>query len=196
MSGNITELLLKWSNGDKEAVDELIPLVYDELHRLAYGQLRYEFQNQSLQPTALINEAYIRLVNWEDVDWKNRAHFLGVAAQLMRNILVDYARKRIAAKRGGADQQRISLNDALGLSDMRSSDLLALDDALSSLSKIDPQQSRIIELRYFGGLTCKEAGEVLGISAATVNREEFLAKHWLLRELSNKQSQDSDLNKR
>jgi RNA polymerase sigma-70 factor, ECF subfamily len=185
MTGNITQLLLKWSKGDREAVDELIPLVYDELHRLAYGSLRNEFQNQSLQPTALINEAYIRLINWKDVDWKNRAHFFGVATQLMRNILVDYARKRVAAKRGGADKQRITLDDAFGLPDMRSSDLLTLDDALNSLSKIDPQQSRIIELRYFGGLTCKEAGEVLGISAATVNREELLAKHWLLRELSN-----------
>jgi RNA polymerase sigma-70 factor, ECF subfamily len=192
MTGNITELLLKWSNGDQEAVDELIPLVYDELHRLAYSCLRNEYQNQSLQPTALINEAYIRLVNWKEMDWKNRSHFFGVAAQLMRNILVDYARKRFAAKRGGVDKQRISLNDALGLSDMRTSDLIALDDALKSLSKIDPQQSRIIEMRYFGGLSCKEAGEVLGVSASTVNREEMVAKHWLLRELSNRQSQDSD----
>src|SRR5687767_1986717 len=114
MGGDITELLLKWSNGNREALDELIPLVYEELHRLAYCCLRNEFQNQSLKTTALINEAYIRLVNWKDVDWKNRAHFFGVSAQLMRNILVDYARKRIASKRGGEDKQMISLDDASG----------------------------------------------------------------------------------
>lgn len=184
----ITQILRDWSEGNKEALDQLIPLVYDELHRLAMHRLRQERPGHTLQATALVNEAYMRLADWQNVDWQNRAHFIGVAAQVMRNILVDYARKHGAEKRGG-DRYRISLAAVPNLAQERDFDLVALDDALTSLAAIDAQQSRIIELRYFGGLSIEETAEVLGVSAATVSREWKIAKMWLRREMDNIRSE-------
>jgi RNA polymerase sigma-70 factor, ECF subfamily len=181
---NVTHLLLKWSKGDKGALDELIPLLYGELHRLANLRLRMERPNHTLQATALVHEAFIRLADWQSIEWQNRAHFLAVAAQLMRNILVDHARKHIAAKRGG-DRYRLSLSDIPNLANERELDLIALDDALVTLATVDQQQSRIVELRYFGGLSIEEIAEVLAVSPSTVSREWKLAKVWLLHELDN-----------
>jgi len=178
----VTQLLLDWRNGDQAALDQLMPLVYDELHRLAQAYLRRERQGHTLQTSALVNEAYLRLVD-QQTPWQNRAHFFGIAAQLMRRILVDHARAHQYAKRGG-DQQRVSLEAAADVANAEDGDLVALDDALLSLAAIDPKQSRIIELRFFGGLTIEETAEVLGISHATVEREWSLARAWLRRELS------------
>jgi RNA polymerase sigma factor (TIGR02999 family) len=180
----ITQILKAWNGGNKAALDELIPLVYDELHRLAMSRLRQDRAGHTLQATALVNEAYMRLADWQNVDWHNRAHFIGVAAQIMRNILVDYARKHGAEKRGG-DRYKISLTAVANLTQERELDLVALDNALQSLAAIDPVQSRVIELRYFGGLSIEETAEVLGVSAATVSREWKIAKMWLKKELDN-----------
>jgi RNA polymerase sigma factor (TIGR02999 family) len=184
MPENITDFMITWSNCDREALDKLVPLIYSELRRLAGYYLRNERQNHSLQATALVNEAYMRLVECEKIEWKSRAHFLGVAAQLMRNILVDHARKNRAAKRGGGDIYKISLDKIPGSEDMQDVSLIDLDNALVKLASFDLRQSQIIEFRYFGGLTCEEIGEILGISPATVSREEKLAKLLLMRELS------------
>lgn len=182
MNASVTQLLLEWRNGDKEALDRLMPLVYEELRRLAGLRLRHERVSHTLEAAALVNEAYMRLVDCRNIEWRNRAHFFGVAAQLIRNVLVDHARKRNADKRGG-DQYRISLTDMPNAGAEPDLDLIALDRALTKLTEMDPQQSRIIELRYFGGLGIEEAAEVLGISAATVNREWRTAKIWLLHEM-------------
>ena len=183
----VTELLIDWSNGDRNALDKLLPIVYKELRRLAAGRLRNERTIHTLQPTALVHEAYLRLVDCGNIHWRNRAHFFGVAAQLMRNILVDHARTHSAEKRGG-DRERVSLEDLPEISKGEEVDLMALDEALTRLEAIDAQQSRIIELRYFGGLTIEESAEVLNISPATVKREWSLARAWLHREMSNQQS--------
>jgi RNA polymerase sigma-70 factor, ECF subfamily len=185
---DITTMLVAWSNGDKEALHRLIPKVLDELHKLARYFLRNERVEHSLESTALINEAYLRLVDVEAINWQNRTHFFSVAAQLMRRILVDHARNHLAEKRGGG-LYKIPVDHIVNLSDRRNTDwidLVALDNALLRLSVIDSQQSKIIELRYFGGLSGKDIAELLGISPATVSREEKLAKMWLLHELSSK----------
>ena len=184
-SGEVTQLLKDWNNGDRAALDKLISIIYKELRRLAAARLKSERPGHSLQATALVHEAFLRLTEWNNIRWQNRAHFLSVASQLMRNILVDHARKHGASKRGG-DAYKLAFDEVDNLADTRELDLVALDDALMSLANVDPQQSRIVEMRYFGGLTFEEIAEVLGVSPATVSREWTLAKVWLLRELSKK----------
>jgi RNA polymerase sigma factor (TIGR02999 family) len=185
--GDVTRLLLAWSQGDSKALEVLIPLVYDELHRLAERHLARERAGHTLQPTAVVHEAYLKLVDQKRVSWKNRGHFFAVAAQAMRRLLVDHARRRDAAKRGGsvtlvpleaadpADAPKVAPKEA---------DVLALDRALEKLAALDATQAKVVELRYFGGLTLDETAEVLGSSASTVGRAFRLAKAWLYRELS------------
>jgi RNA polymerase sigma factor (TIGR02999 family) len=175
---DVTRLLLDWSAGDRAALDQVMPLVYDELRRLAGQYLRRQRPGHTLQPTALVHEAYIRLVDQSHVQWQNRAHFFGMAAQVMRRILVDHARRHQAAKRGSG-ARTVALDDAVSFSKERQVDLVALDDALTGLATFDPQQCRIVELRFFGGLTIEETAEVLGLSPATVKREWNMAKTWL-----------------
>jgi len=180
---NITELLVGYQGGDKEALDQLMPIVYDELRRQAARYLRREQAGHTLQTTALIHEAYVRLVDQRNVQWQNRAHFFGIAAQLMRRILVDHARTKKRVKRGGSKVQ-VSLADATVATTGPDLDIVALDEALERLEKLDQQQSRVVELRYFSGLTVEETAEVMGISTATVKREGSVARTWLHRELS------------
>jgi RNA polymerase sigma factor (TIGR02999 family) len=180
---NVTPLLIGWSKGDKEALDKLVPLVYDELRRQAARYLRHERVGHTLQTTALIHEAYLRLVDQKNVQWQNRAHFFGIAAKLMRRILVDHARTKKRAKRGGSDI-RVSLSDANLKAQAQDLDIVALDEALERLAAIDEQQSRIVELRFFSGLTVEETAEILSISTATVKRDWSMAKAWLHREIS------------
>jgi len=185
---NVTQLLVKWGAGDQKALDKLMPLVYSELRRLAGNYLRRERQNHTLQPTALVNEAYLKLIDQRNAHWQNRAQFYGVAAQLMRRILVDHARQHKAAKRGGSEQQRLSITSAgqLGAKNLAAEpvlDLLALHEALQELAVIDPQQERIVELKFFGGLSIEETAEVLGIGHATVERDWKMARAWLRRKL-------------
>ncbi len=179
----VTRLLSQWSGGDKSALDRLIPLVYAELHRLAASYLGRERKDHTLQSTALVHEAYLRLVGRANVDFRDRAHFMGVAAQVIRAILVDHARARGAAKRG-AGAVRVTLDENVALPDPGAVDLMALEEALRTLSRIDPQQERIVELRFFGGMTNEEAAELLGVSVSTVKREWILAKAWIFRELT------------
>ena len=186
----VTQLLINWSGGDRAAFDQLVPLVYDELHRLAHRYISREHAGHTLQTTALVNEAYLRLVDQKRMRWQNRAHFFAIAAQMMRRILVDYARKRRYAKRGG-ELLRVSLAEAEGLSQERAADVAALDEALESLAEIDPQQARVVELRFFGGLTIEETAEVLGLSRDMANREWATAKAWLYREMSKSRSDDA-----
>lgn len=178
----LTQLLIDWSKGDQAALDKLVPYVYDELRRLARHYMRRERPGHTLQTSALVNEAYLRLVD-QTVSWENRAHFLGIAARLMRQILVDHARSHNYAKRGGG-AEKVSLDQAADLAQARASDLIALDDALKSLADMDPQQSSIVELRFFGGLTIEETAEVVSLSHATVEREWSAARAWLRREMS------------
>ncbi len=178
----ITGLLIAWSNGDRSALDRLAPLVHAELYRLARRYMSQESPDHTLQATALVNEAYLRLIDWKNVRWQNRAHFFGVSAGLMRRILVDYARSRKYQKRGGGAVQ-VSLDEAAIISKERAADFVALDDALKSLAEIDERKSRIVELRFFGGLSVEETAEVLKISPRTVLREWSLAQAWLYREL-------------
>jgi RNA polymerase sigma factor (TIGR02999 family) len=177
-----TQLLVSWRNGDKSALDRMTPVVYDELRRLARFFLSAERPDHTLQPTALVHEAYVRLVDQHSVDWKNRAHFLGVASSMMRRILINHARDRQAAKREGFTNA-IALEDALGVFTNPRIDLLELNRALHELTEMDPQQGRVVELRYFGGLTIEETAEVMGISAATVKREWGTARLWLLQQM-------------
>lgn len=174
----VTRLLLDWGSGDQAALERLMPLVDRELHRLAHRYIRRERPDHTLQTTALVNEAYLRLVDQRNVHWKNRAHFYALSAQLMRRILVDHARKRKYAKRGG-ETHKISLDEAMTVSNERTKDLVALDDALTKLAAIDPRKSKVVELRFFGGLSVEETAEVLSVSIITVNREWKLAKAWL-----------------
>jgi RNA polymerase sigma-70 factor (ECF subfamily) len=178
----VTRLLFAWTNGDEAALTLLMPLLYEELRRMAESYLRGEPAGQTLQPTALVHEAYLRLVAQQLPDWQNRSHFFGVASQLMRQVLVDRARVRRAGKRGG-DARKISLEDAVSFAPERSPDLMALDDALNGLAAIDPRKCRVIELRFFGGLDVEETARVLNISSATVGRELRVAKAWLYREM-------------
>jgi RNA polymerase sigma factor (TIGR02999 family) len=179
----VTQLLLEVSGGDRSAVDELLPLVYRELKRLAGAQLRNERPGHTLQPTALVHEAYIKLVDQRDVSWQNRAHFMGVAAQVMRRILMDYARTRNREKRGSGVRP-VALDEALVVSEDRSSELVEIDEALTRLEQMDPRQAKVVELRFFGGLSVEETAEVMGISTPTVKREWAMAKAWLRRELT------------
>jgi RNA polymerase sigma factor (TIGR02999 family) len=178
----ITGLLLAWGNGDKAALDRLIPLVHSELRRLAHRQMRRERSGATLQTTALVNEAYLRLVDYQRTAPRDRSHFFAIAAQAMRRILVERARMRRSAKRGSG--QRVSLDEAAEASNARAIDLIALDDALTTLSAIDTRKSQVVELKYFGGLTIQETADVLGISTPTVEREWQTAKIWLFREIS------------
>jgi RNA polymerase sigma-70 factor, ECF subfamily len=184
-SHGITQLLINWCSGDQAALEKLTPLVYAELHRLAKGYMIRERHGHTLQTTALINEAYLRLIDWKNVRWQNRAHFFGVAAQLMRRILVDFARSRNCAKRGNG-RQPLSLAEAITLRQDRSAEFIALDDALKRLAEIDSRKSRIVELRFFGGLSAKEIAGVLKVSHRTVELEWNLARAWLYRELRGK----------
>jgi RNA polymerase sigma factor (TIGR02999 family) len=182
-SHELTELLMAWSDGDEAALERLAPLVHSELHRLAGHYMRRERADHLMQTSALINEAYLRLIDWKAVRWQNRAHFFGVAAQLMRRILVDFARQRPRVAKD-AEAHHISLEQAMTVTDEKDSDLLALDEALKELARIDQRKSRIVELRFFGGLSVEETAEVLSIASITVMREWNKAKAWLYRELS------------
>lgn len=183
VSSPVTELLLRWSEGDSAAREKLIPLVYDELRRLARRYRARETQNQTMQSTALVHEAYVRLVGSSSVRWNDRVHFFAVVAQLMRNVLVDHARAKNAKKRGGRNLTMI-LNEDVALSKQRDVDLIALDSALNSLAAVDERQCRIVELRFLAGLSIKETSQALVISPATVKREWATARLWLLRQMS------------
>jgi len=178
----VTQLLIDWSNGDQQAFERLLPLVYGELRKLAARYLARERQNHTLQSTALVHEAYIRMIDQNRVQWKNRAQFFGVAAQMIRRILVDHARSHHAAKRGSG-AIKLSLDEAMAVPGGRDLDLVALDDSLHTLAELDGQQARIVELRFFGGLSIEETAEVLGISPATVKRDWASAKAWLYRDM-------------
>jgi RNA polymerase sigma-70 factor, ECF subfamily len=180
---DVTELLLDWSNGNQAALDKLMPLVYQELHRLAHQYMARERPEHTLQTSALLNEAYLRLVDQKNVRWQNRAQFFGIAAKLMRQILVDHAKQRHRAKRGGHARQ-IPLDEAVIVSPDRTAEMMALDEALESLATVDQRKSQILELRFFGGLSIEETAEVLGVSPGTVMRDWTLAKAWLQIEMT------------
>lgn len=186
MPKDVTVLLSEINNGNSSAPEELLPLVYIELRKLAGSYLKRERSNHTLQPTALVHEAYIRLVDWQNTNWQNRTHFFAVAAQIMRNILVDHARKKKAEIHGG-NLQKLALDEAISFSQMKEVDLVDLDDALRSLAKLDERQAKIVELRFFGGLTLEETAHALGISVKTVSREWNFTKAWLYRRLNNDQ---------
>jgi RNA polymerase sigma factor (TIGR02999 family) len=182
LSKQVSELLANWNKGDAEAREALMPLVYNELRKLAASHLRRERNDHTLQPTALVHEVYLRLAEQKNVQWQDKSHFFGVTAQLMRRILVDHARSHMADKRGSG-LPKVPLNEAIAMSREQPAELLALDESLTRLASTDPQQSRIVELRVFAGLTIEQTAEVLGISPATVKRDWNLAKAWLLREI-------------
>jgi RNA polymerase sigma-70 factor, ECF subfamily len=181
---DITGLLIDWSNGDESALEKLLPLVERELHRLAHSYMRRENTGHTLETSALVNEAYLGLIDQNKTRWQNRAHFFGIAARVMRRILMNYARDKNRAKRGGGAMQ-VSLSEVAIISAERSDELLALDEALKRLQSFDPRKSDVVELRYFGGLTVDETSEVLKISPVTVMRDWNIAKAWLLREMRN-----------
>jgi RNA polymerase sigma factor (TIGR02999 family) len=183
---NITEMLRQWTTGRTEVMNELLPLIYDELHRRARAYLRRERPNHTLQPTALVHEAYLKLIDQRDDNWQSREHFFAIAAQAMRRILVDHARNRHRLKRGGTNED-LPLEEALvAIADESNVDLIALDEAMAKLAAFDPQRERLVELRYFGGLTVDEAAKAMGISRATAARDWQVAKAWLHRELTRK----------
>lgn len=184
MPKNVTVLLNKINEGDSSAPEILLPLVYHELRKLASGYLKNERADHTLQATALVHEAYLRLVDWENVSWQNRAHFFAVSAQVMRHILVDHARKKKAEIHGG-NLQKLALDEAISFSQSREVDLVDLDDALKDLEKLDERQSKIVELRFFAGLSIEETAHALGVSTMTVSRDWNFAKAWLYRRLSN-----------
>jgi len=181
--GRVTRLLVDGTRGDRKALDGLLPVVYDELRRLAKSHLRHERADHTLQPTALVHEAYLRLIDQRSVDWRDRAQFFGIAAEMMRRILVNHARERRAMKRGGG-MTHVSLDEAVDFFDQRDVDLVVLDEALSDLASLDPEQGKIVELRFFGGLTIEETADVLEVSPATVKREWSMARTWLRREMT------------
>jgi RNA polymerase sigma factor (TIGR02999 family) len=182
-SGEVTRLLAELNGGNKEALGQLLPLVYDELRRVAKRFLNRERQGHTLQATALVHEAYMKLLGQREVNWQNRAHFFGVAAQAMRRILVDRARARLADKRGGANKP-ISLDEAVAIDHEPSAELMALDEALTRLARLDPEQAKVVELRFFAGLTVEETAAVLGVSDSTIKREWRVARAWLHREIN------------
>ena len=181
----VTQLLIAWSNGEEDALEKLVPLIYDELRRIARRYMKREPAGHTLQTTALVNEAYLRLIEQKGMKWQNRAHFFAISAQLMRRILVSMARARHANKRGGEARQ-VSLDEALVISEERAAELVALDEAMNELAALDPRRSRVVELRYFGGLSVEETAEVLNISPETVMRDWKRAKSWLYAELNRK----------
>lgn len=181
---NLTGLLLEWREGDKAALDRLMPLVYDELRRIAHRYVQHEREGHTLQTSALVNEAYLRFAGQRSVDWQNRAHFFAVTAQVMRHILIDHARRRRYIKHGG-EAQRVPIHDAQGMSLQRASELIALEEALAELAKLDRRKSQVVELRYFGGLSLEETAEVLKISLMTVRRDWRAARAWLYRRIKN-----------
>lgn len=183
---DVTQLLVAWSNGDRGARDELMSVVYHELHRLAHQYMKRELPGHTLQTSALVNEAFLKLIDQRNVNWQNRAHFFGIAAQTMRRILVDYARSRRTAKRGGG-RYELSLDESI-VSAERTEELVTLDEALQELAKIDLRKSQVVELKFFAGLSIEEAAEALGVSPGTVMRDWTLAKAWLRREISTKKS--------
>lgn len=191
-SGEVTHLLVELSNGNPGAEAKLIPLVYDHLHRLAASYMRGERPDHTLQPTGLVNEAYLRLVSQENKEWRDRTHFFGIAARLMRQVLVEHARARHAAKRGGSTQIFVPVDNEADVSSARSRDVIELDDALRCLERIDPQQAHIVELRFFGGLTVEETAEALHISPRTVKRDWAVARAWLHGELCGDQGSSSE----
>jgi RNA polymerase sigma-70 factor, ECF subfamily len=191
LSHDVTQLLEDWRNGDREALERLTPLVYAELRRIARRYLRSERQDHTLQGTALVHEAFIRLVNQNNVEWQNRAHFFGIAARLMRQILVDHARRHAAARRGGGVAE-LSLAESAIFSPERAANLVALDDAMQALAVFDPRKSRIIELRYFAGLKIEEIGEVENIAVATVRRQLRTAEAWLHKEVMRDEKQNTE----
>jgi len=176
---DITQLLIEMTDGNTEVVNQILPLIYSELRKLASSYLRRERSNHTLQPTALVNEAYLKLIDQKKVKWQNRAHFFGIAAQVMRRILLDHARKHTAEKRGGDAELLPIEEEILIVSHEKSAELIALDEALENLAKIDEQKARIVELRYFGGLSIEETAEVMGVSVPTINRQWRMAKAWL-----------------
>ena len=186
----ITQLLVAWNNGDAVALDQLTPLVHTELHRIARRYMAAERPDHILQTTALVNEAYLRLIDWKNVEWQSRAHFFGLAAQIMRHILVDFARAQAREKRGGGGL-KVSLSEAANIDSEQSADLVALDDALQALENLDPRQARVVELRFFAGLSLEETAEALEVSVGTVRRDWSLAEAWLFRELSERGKDDS-----
>ncbi|HET9528847.1 MAG TPA: sigma-70 family RNA polymerase sigma factor [Blastocatellia bacterium] len=186
----ITQLLLAWNNGDSLALDQLIPMAHTELHRIARRHMAAERPGHILQTTALVNEAYLRLIDWKSVEWQNRAHFFGLAGKIMRHILVDFARARTREKRGG-DRLRVSLSGADRIARERSADLVALDDALQALEKLDARQARVVELRFFAGLSREETAEALNVSVGTVKRDLSMAEAWLYRELGEEGRDDA-----
>jgi len=182
-SEEVTQLLVAWSSGDQRALDKLMPLIYAELRQMARRHMKRQREGHTLQTTALINEAFLKLVNQPEKHWQNRAHFFGVASQAMRQVLVDYARSRRYAKRGGGERP-VSLDEAAVITEERAAELVELDDALKALARVDLRKSQIVEMRYFGGLSVKETADVLKVSPDTVMRDWRLAKTWLLREMS------------
>lgn len=178
---DVTELLHAWSGGDREALEKLTPIIHAELHRLARSYMGKERPGHILQTSALVNEAYLRLIDWENARWENRAHFFGVSAQIMRRILVDFARRR--PKVDGAEVRQVSLDNALTVAEEREADLVALDEVLDALARVDPRKARIVELRFFGGLSVDETAEVIGLSPITIIREWNKAKTWIYRKL-------------
>ncbi len=180
----ITQMLIELTGGNKDVVNQILPHIYDELRRLAGSYLRRERSDHTLQPTALVHEAYMKLIDQKKVRWQNRAHFFGIAAQVMRRILMDHARKHSAGKRGGEAEKLPLEEEILIVSTDRSADLIALDDALQGLAELDPQKAKLVELRYFGGLSIEETAEVMGVSVPTINRQWRLAKAWLHSQVS------------
>jgi RNA polymerase sigma-70 factor (ECF subfamily) len=188
--GEVTQLLLDWGNGNQAALNRLTPLVYEELHRLAHRHMRLERPNHTLQTSALVNEAYVRLVDQRNLHWKNRAHFFSIASRLMRRILVDLARAHHRAKRGGGALQ-VSLDEAAIISRERAAELVALDEALTRLAAIDQRKSQVVELRFFGGMSVEETAEALRVSPITIKREWSTAKAWLYRAIANEPTSES-----
>jgi RNA polymerase sigma-70 factor (ECF subfamily) len=181
---NVTELLVEWQHGDHEALERLTPLVYDELRRMAHRYLQRERDGHTLETTALVNEAYLRLIEGREMEWRNRAHFFAVTATVMRHVLIDHARRRHYLKRGGNESQRVALDEATVMSPERAAHLVALDEALDELKRLDPRKSRVVELRYFGGLSLEETANVLQVSIMTVRRDWRAAKAWLYRKIN------------
>jgi RNA polymerase sigma factor (TIGR02999 family) len=193
-ANEVTQLLVAWGNGDQTALDQLMPLVYSELHRIAHRYIKKERPGHTLQTSALLNEAFMRLVDQREVTWQSRAHFFAIAAQMMRRILVDYARSRRYAKRGG-DAQEVSFDEELVISRQRSADVVALHEALNNLAMIDERKSKVVELKFFGGLSIEETAEVLGVSQGTVMRDWTLAKAWLRLAMSSTEERHPNISK-
>lgn len=193
-SNSVTQLLINWNKGDQSALEKLLPMIYQELHLLASRYLRRERANHTIQTTALVHEAYLRLIDQNQVQWQNRAHFFAIAAQMMRRILINYARDQHAAKRGG-HTIKVPLNEAIALPNIQDLDLIALDDALNGLAKTDPRKSRLVELWFFAGLTLEETAEVLEISLATAKRDWTLARAWLYRAIKKGDNENGKMEK-